>query len=390
MAKKRKKSSSPAEGPPPKRRATGSKVMPRTQPMKSELDEEEMERELEVTQLRAQVQKLKLEKQLAEEKAARELDKERYERKLEEERAARALDNERAARKFAEAQLAHHTGQEIAIKQENESVASDEPERTPAQQKAFERRQRRFPWLKLPSKRWKELPEALLGHILTFLNDKKLFELRVLNSKCYHAYYNQMVCKNKHKPHWFHQYRAVKLAGMGRIFPRVIDLFYGQLRCDPNDPLQHEMMPSLSSADLSAISPQNFPSLRKLFLYHLALLKNASLSRLPPNKNLRSLGVDFPGNTNDLEHITPDRFPNLERIIIYAPGGLTKIPPHDMLKKITLPRMDLGAWNLITKRRFPKLREVGIKTSNVRGGLDRLEPVRHRLLTEGVTLNILP
>merc|ERR1719461_410380 len=115
----------------------------------------------------------------------------------------------------------------------------------------------------------------------------------------------------------------IRLARKGRVFPRVEGIQY----C--NDDNDHDLRP-LRDADLAAISPKTFPTLRTLLVWE-RLPQTTSLTSLPPIPNLTKFGVDLAEEkTDEVAHITADRFPNLNFLDLRFNDRLTALPPHPM------------------------------------------------------------
>jgi len=399
-----------SSAPSPKRRKVES-----TKPSSSKDLEGEIQR------LKHQVERRDLEMRLLKEKAARELDAEKAAHRLSNEQNTRRLAlaeerekrrSEQAARQLAEAQAKLETERALRTAAEEryktsvaESRVRDLTSRlATANQKSkavsdrkLELRLKRFPWLRKP--RWNALPDALLGHILTFLPDDDLFGLRVLGSVFYNAYFRQRIWVDESRnltegeEGVFNDHRAIRLARMGRVFPRVEFLIY-----DVRAPGNPATLPPLQDSDLSAISPRSFPALTFLSL-HQESLKNASLRNLPGHPGLQFLSVDLVANgedagSDDLKHISSDRFPNLRRLQLGA-HRLTELPEHPNLERILLPTMEphREAWSLVTRERFPRLKIVEVWQNGLAPGVTvgdveawaRSQQVRLRVLNPAST-----
>merc|ERR1719412_3445996 len=142
------------------------------------------------------------------------------------------------------------------------------------------------------------------------MTDNERFELRILNSRSYAAYYNQTVKCDAFDGRDFRQAlsarmktnpnRMIRLAQRGRQFPNVQQLVF-------------VLTGFLARADVQAITPEAFPSLKTLaFFDQDALLEPRYIKSLPPIPTLDTLVVA----TRELSSITEKAYPSLRKLVI--------------------------------------------------------------------------
>jgi len=283
--------------------------------------------------------------------------------------AERKASESEFARKLAESEAARKLAESNTVDAKKQDVKSKAAERD-----AKDRRKRRFPWLHAPAP--VAIPDDALGHILSFLHDDQLFEIRGLSSTAYFAFLNQrVVMKDWRGPDLvhscLHSYRAVKLAKMGRVFPRVECLnLYGRILENGNEELWHddeeEASNVLSAEDIAAITPKAFPALASVKLGYYST-NAVDLGNLPPHPSLTHLSVE---KVQGFGHLTPERFPKLEVLHLVIPfESVTKLPAHPKIAELTLVGncelpFDQAAYDHITKTNFPGLREVTVQLND--------------------------
>jgi len=206
------------------------------------------------------------------------------------------------------------------------------------------RKPHKFRWLRKP-RTLKQLPEAVIRHIASFLKDDVLFKLRVTNLLFYGAYYNQEVHRlaDNEMP-WdlsreFDAVRAMKLALRGRRFPKVTfiltTIYY-----------------HATWQDLSVLSPRHFPNLNSIYIAQLEW--KTSLVSLPRHPKICAFYCPY-FSTHEAKYINPGRYPSLRLCDLQAVKSTAWLPAHKNLEELILIACSDVKWEIITRENFPSL-----------------------------------
>lgn len=190
------------------------------------------------------------------------------------------------------------------------------------------------------------LPTDVVHLIINYFVEFEKFQLRVLNTIFYKAYFNQtFACRTS-----VNYKRVTRLGALGRSFPKLTHLriYY--------DSLDRDM--------LRFVDKTIFPNLELFAVEKLGT--EVDLSKLPAHPKIKTMGL-YNLTPYMLEYVTEAKFPSLELIDFYPSrcslyeNYLTHLKPNRILKQMeffNLYNLDIDDWRVITKQRFPKLETI--------------------------------